>query len=220
MIPLREGTTSQEIPLGYFLDDQDGVTQETGLTINNTDIKLWKNGATSLANKNSGGATHISNGIYYAVLDDNDTDTIGPLKIFIHVSGALPVVLLCNVYSAKVYDSLFADADNLEVDATQVAGSTSAATNVATGANGMVSGTIDDTAFTPTATEFEADDITEATADHYVRGGRGRSIMFTSGALKDQVVEITSYALVSGRGHFTTDTLTEAPANNDTFIII
>ena len=83
MIPLKYNTASQEVPLGYFLDDTDGKTSETGLTIANTDIKLWKSGATTLANKNSGGATHISAGIYYAVLDASDTNTYGPMKIFV-----------------------------------------------------------------------------------------------------------------------------------------
>jgi hypothetical protein len=42
MIPLKYGTASQEIPVGPFLDDTDGKTAETGLTISNTDIKIWK----------------------------------------------------------------------------------------------------------------------------------------------------------------------------------
>lgn len=103
-IDLRQSTASQEIPLGYFLDSTDGNTEETGLTIANTDIKIWKTGATTLANKNSGGATHISNGIYYAVLDATDTNTIGPLVIFVHVSGALAVRVECNVLDEAVYD--------------------------------------------------------------------------------------------------------------------
>lgn len=103
-IDLRQSTASQEIPLGYFVDSTDGNTEKTGLTIANTDIKIWKTGATTLANKNSGGATHISNGIYYAVLDATDTDTIGPLVIFVHVSGALAVRLECNVLDEAVYD--------------------------------------------------------------------------------------------------------------------
>ena len=74
MLALKQSTASQEVPLGYFLDNTDGDTEETGLTIANTDIKIWKNGATTLANKNSGGATHISNGIYYCVLDATDTN--------------------------------------------------------------------------------------------------------------------------------------------------
>jgi hypothetical protein len=107
MFPLRYNTAGQEVPLGYFLDSADGDTEETGLTIANTDIKLHKSGATSLANKNSGGATHMSNGIYYAVLDATDTNTLGPMVIFVHVSGALTVRLECIVYPAAVYDGLY-----------------------------------------------------------------------------------------------------------------
>lgn len=123
-IPLKQSTASQEIPLGHFVDSTDGNTEETGLTIANTDIKLWKTGATTLANKNSGGATHISNGIYYAVLDATDTDTLGPLVVFVHVSGALAVRVECCVLSANNYDSAIAASDNLQVDAVQFAGQT------------------------------------------------------------------------------------------------
>lgn len=105
--PLRQSTASQEVSLGYFLDSTDGNTEETGLTIANTDIKLHKAGATTLANKNSGGGTHISNGVYYVVLDATDTDTIGGLTIYVHVSGALSVKKECVVYDEAVYDVLF-----------------------------------------------------------------------------------------------------------------
>jgi hypothetical protein len=114
-IPLKQSTASQEVPLGYFVDSTDGNTEETGLTIANTDLKLWKAGATTLASKNSGGATHISNGIYYATLDATDTDTLGPLVIYCHVAGALPVRVECLVHPANVYDSLYG-ADYLQVD--------------------------------------------------------------------------------------------------------
>jgi hypothetical protein len=113
-IYLKQSTASQEVPLGYFLDSTDGNTEETALTIANTDIKLWKAGATTLANKNSGGATHISNGIYYAVLDATDTNTLGSLVIYVHVSGALPVKLECVVLAANQYESLIADTQWLE----------------------------------------------------------------------------------------------------------
>ena len=104
---LRQSTASQELPLGYFVDSTDGVTAETGLTIANTDIRVWKTGATTLADKNSGGATHISGGVYYCVLDATDTDTIGPLVVFVSVSGALPVRVECVVLDEAVYDVLF-----------------------------------------------------------------------------------------------------------------
>ena len=76
--------------------------------------------------------------------------------------------------------------------------------------------TVDGITHTPTTTEFEADDITEATADHFI----GRIMLFTSGALDAQATDITDYALVGSNGHFTVTALTEAPANNGTGIII
>lgn len=103
---LKQSTASQEIPIGYMVDSTDGNTEETALTIANTDIKLWKNGATTLANKNSGGATHISNGIYYAVLDATDTNTLGPLKVLVHVSGALPFEDSYEVVTAARWDEI------------------------------------------------------------------------------------------------------------------
>lgn len=114
MIPLKLATASQEVPLGFFLDSTDGNTEETALTIANTDIKLWKAGATSLANKNSGGATHMANGLYYAVLDATDTDTVGPLVIFVHVAGALPIRLECQVLPANVYEAMVTGSEWLE----------------------------------------------------------------------------------------------------------
>lgn len=117
-IKLKQSTASQEIVIGPFLDSSNGDDEETGLTIANTDLKLWKMGATTLANKNSGGGTHISNGIYYATLDATDTDTLGALVIFCHVSGALAIKVECEVLSANIYDSWIAGTDNLEVDST------------------------------------------------------------------------------------------------------
>ena len=105
---LRQSTASQEVLLGPFLDDTDGKTAETGLTIANTDIKVWKSGGTTESSKNSGGATHIASGRYYAVLDATDTDTVGPLEINVHVSGALPVRRQFYVLEEAVYDALFA----------------------------------------------------------------------------------------------------------------
>lgn len=101
---LRQSTASQEILLGRFVDSTDGNTEETALSIANTDIKVWKTGATTLASKNSGGATHIANGVYYCVLDATDTDTIGPLVLHVHVSGALYVKQDCMVLDEAMYD--------------------------------------------------------------------------------------------------------------------
>jgi len=79
----------------------------------------------------------------------------------------------------------------------------------------IVEGTVDTTGVAATTTEFESDDITEATADHY----NGRIVIFTSGILTGQATDITDYALNGGRGHFTVTALTEAPPNDCTFTI-
>jgi len=134
MIFLREATASQEIALGVFVDETDGYSAEAGLTINNTDIKLWKSGTTTLASKNSGGATNISGGTYYAVLDATDTDTEGPMIIFVHVSGARPVKLECTILTANVYDSLIAGSDYLDIETAAMAAGVVTSAAVATGA--------------------------------------------------------------------------------------
>lgn len=127
---LRQSTASQEVLLGSFLDDTDGKTAETGLTIANTDIKVWKSGGTTEASKNSGGATHIASGRYYAVLDATDTDTVGLLEINVHVSGALPVRRQFYVLEEAVYDALFAaSAAGYQVPIWAAANSTVALTN-------------------------------------------------------------------------------------------
>jgi hypothetical protein len=178
-IALRQSTASQEIPLGYFVDSTDGDTAMTGLTIANTDIKVWKTGATTLANKNSGGATHISGGLYYAVLDATDTDTLGPLVVFVHVATALAVRVECVVLAANVFDSGIAGSDALQVDVIQWLGTAAATPTVAgvpevdathylgSAAPALVGGRFDASvgamaANTLTATAINADAITAA----------------------------------------------------------
>lgn len=120
---LRQNTGSQEILLGPFVDSTDGATAETALSIANTDIKLFKHGATTLANKNSGGATHISDGNYYAVLDATDTNTLGMLEVTVRVSGALPVRREYTVLTQDMYDTLVAGTVTMPANVTQFGGS-------------------------------------------------------------------------------------------------
>lgn len=128
--PLRQSTASQEMLIGPFLSDTDGKTAQTGLTIANTDVKLWKHGATSEANKNSGGGTHVAAGRYYLVLDATDTDTVGALEINVVMSGALPVQKRCIVYTAAVYDALIAGSAPLDVNTTKIGGTTQTARDI------------------------------------------------------------------------------------------
>ncbi|MDA1298385.1 MAG: hypothetical protein O3B04_10395, partial [Chloroflexi bacterium] len=90
------------------------------------------------------------------------------------------------------------------------------AIRLALAAGQMIPFTVDTAGLTPTTVKFEADDITEATANHY----KARTILWITGVLAGQATDITAYALASGRGQFTVSALTEAPGNNDTGIII
>lgn len=106
---LRQSTASQAIKLGVFVDDTDGKTAETGLTIANTDIQIAKDGG-AFGNKNSGGGTHDADGWYTATLDATDTATVGLLDIQVTVAGALPVQARFQVIDTEIYDSIYADA--------------------------------------------------------------------------------------------------------------
>ncbi len=129
---LRQSTASQEISLGQFLDSTDGNTEEDGLTIANTDIKIRKGGTTTLANKNSGGATNISNGVYHATLDATDTDTLGLMEVYVHVAGALATKTTYMVLPATSYDALVTNGLNNLGGTAQTADHTAAIADIPT----------------------------------------------------------------------------------------
>jgi hypothetical protein len=122
MMLLKQSTTAT-IQLGPFLDEDDGKTAETGLTISSTDVYLSKNGAAFANPNDTNAASHDSGGWYRKQLDGTDTGTLGRLLVRVHESGALPVWREFLVVSANVYDSLVAGSDYLQTDATQVEGS-------------------------------------------------------------------------------------------------
>lgn len=129
-IDLREDTAGQEVWLPPLVDATDGVTPETGLTISNTDIDLLKPGATTITDKNSGGATHVSGGLYYAVFDATDTDTPGTMRVSVNESGARPVTIEVNILPTAVYDAKYAGGA-MAANVTAISGDTTAAGQLA-----------------------------------------------------------------------------------------
>lgn len=105
MLFLKQSTASQTVLIGPFVDDTDGATAETGLTIANTDIRLSKNGG-NLGAKNSGGGTHDEAGWYQITLDATDSDTVGKLQLHVKVAGALMVHHEFMVLEEAIYDAL------------------------------------------------------------------------------------------------------------------
>ena len=100
-------STAATIKLGPFLDDTDGKTPETGLTISQADIRLSKNGGAFAQSNNAAGATHNENGYYDVPLNTTDANTLGTLRVAVSKSGALPVWQDYMVVPANVWDSMF-----------------------------------------------------------------------------------------------------------------
>lgn len=114
-------STAITVKLGPFLDDTDGKTAETGLTISQADVRLSKNGGDFAQKNDANSATHDENGFYDISLNTTDTNTLGRLLVAVSKSGALPVWMEYMVVPTNVWDSMFG-ADYLQVDAVQVEG--------------------------------------------------------------------------------------------------
>jgi hypothetical protein len=100
-------STATTVKLGPFLDDTDGKTAETGLTISQAEIRLSKNGGDFTQSNNTAGATHDENGYYDVPLDATDTNTLGTFRLAVSKSGALPVWQDFMVVPVNVWDSMF-----------------------------------------------------------------------------------------------------------------
>jgi hypothetical protein len=103
-------STAATIKLGPFVDDTDGKTAETALTIAQADIRLSKNGGNIAQTHDATGATHDELGYYDVPLDTTDTDTVGRLRVAVSESGALPVWEDFFILPAAIYDWMTAGA--------------------------------------------------------------------------------------------------------------
>lgn len=86
---------------------------------------------------------------------------------------------------------------------------------------GIIIGEVDNGTFTATTTELEGlrlspNTTEEATNDHY----NGRLILFTTGNLLGQMTDITDYTQANSKEKFTYTALTEAPADNDRYVVL
>jgi hypothetical protein len=121
--------TATTIRIGPFVDDTDGVTAETALTIAQADVRLSKGGAVAAQKNDATSATHDEAGYYRIPLNTTDTNTEGSLDVCVSETGSLPVIAKFTVLPAAVYDSLIAGTDVLASDVTQVSGSSVSGVN-------------------------------------------------------------------------------------------
>jgi hypothetical protein len=124
MMIIRQ-STSIDVAIGPFLDDTDGKTAETGLTITQPDIRLKKNGGAWAQKSAAQTLSHEENGWYEVSLSTTDTDTVGQLIVAVLESGALPVWREFQVVEEAIYDALLAASATglLPANVTQFGGS-------------------------------------------------------------------------------------------------
>lgn len=92
-------------------------------------------------------------------------------------------------------------------------------------ASSIVPGTVDDSAFTPTTTAFESNDVTDATAETWKSVMGIFTAATTTTALRRVRFLITAYSKVGSNGRFTVTmmgggALPSAPVDGDTFILV
>lgn len=109
-------STAATVRIGPFVDDTDGKTAETGLTIAQANVRLSKNGGDMAQKNDTTSCTHDEIGYYSCPLNATDTGTLGHLRIMASISGALPVWEDYTILSANVYDSLIGGGDSLDVN--------------------------------------------------------------------------------------------------------
>jgi hypothetical protein len=113
-------STAYTFRFGPFLDDTDGKTAETGLTISQADVRLSKNGGNFAQKNESSSSSHDEIGYYIVVLDTTDTNTVGELLVAVHESGALPVFKTFQVVEEDIYAAIFAASATLAASVASV----------------------------------------------------------------------------------------------------
>lgn len=166
-------STSVDVVLGLFVDQTDGFTPETGLSIAASDVRLKKHGAAWGA-KSSGGASHSESGFYTATLSTTDTNTLGTLELYVAVAGARIFQTEYMVLPATVYDSLVAGSDRLQVDVEEIGAGIITAASIAADAIGS-------SEFADSAAAKVADAVwDEARSGHVGSGTFGEGVIVNS----------------------------------------
>jgi hypothetical protein len=108
-------STAINVLIGPFIDDTDGKTAKTGLTLAQADIRLSKNAGNMAQKGDATACTHDELGYYTCPLSTTDTGTLGSLKLMVHQAGSLPVFHDYQIVTANWYDAM-CSTDSLDVN--------------------------------------------------------------------------------------------------------
>lgn len=139
---LLKQSTAVTVKLGPFVDDTDGATSASALSISQSDVRISKNFATFGQKSETSSATHDENGWYAIPLNTTDTNTLGHIQITVTMSGsALPVWKDYMVVPANVYDSFIGGSDYLDVNTYQLGGTSQTGNDVGADVNAILTDT-------------------------------------------------------------------------------
>jgi VCBS repeat-containing protein len=124
-------STAQTVVMGPFLSTSDGFTPQTSLSIVQADVRVSKLGATFAQKNDTTTSPHMENGEYAVTLSATDSGTLGPLRLDVFKSGALPVWRDCMVVVPAVWDAFYA-AGQLSVNVAAMAANVITGTVLAT----------------------------------------------------------------------------------------
>ena len=111
-----QANTAVDVMVGPFVDEDNGKTAETTLTITQAEVRLSKNGGNMAQKSEATSLTHDELGNYVCKLDTTDTNTEGILTLMVHESGALPIKMDYTVLAQATYISKYTAKDTGFID--------------------------------------------------------------------------------------------------------
>ncbi len=90
-MPFLNFDTVETVKIGPFLDETDGITPMVGLTINQADVRLTKNGGNYAQKNDANACTHDEEGEYNCQLNATDKNTKGRMRLMVKMAGAMEV---------------------------------------------------------------------------------------------------------------------------------
>lgn len=214
---LKVDLTNQSIDV--FIQDSSATDGSglTGLVFNSAGLTCYyRRGATgtatalTLATQTVGGA-HSDGG--FVEVDATNMPGVYRLDLSdaIVATGVTTVILYLQGATNMAPCTVEIQLDSIPADIVEINGDAAAAAMLEAFMDSSILAQVN--GGVPTTTAFIADGFTEATNDHF----NGRLITFKSGALLGQQTAITDY--VGSTQTFTVEALTEAPADDDFFVI-
>lgn len=222
-LPVPQKNVAYRLTFPIFKNDGTLITGATGL-----DSEVSKDAGTFADCTNEATEIATSSGVYYLDLTNTEmnADCVAIVVKTSSTGAVLPVFTLYPQEAGDIrtnttyWNGTAVASPNVAgvplIDAGYLNGSSTDLLNLDASAAVIARGTVDTGSFTATTTQFECSDITTATADHWT----GRVVIFKTGTLAKQAARITAYSKVGSNGRFTVTTLTSAPANTDTLVIV